>query len=146
MTDEIKIEVVDASEIEVAAWLRYIHELTFSDSAPQPDFEIGRWLIAWNGTVPAAFAGVTNSDRFENHGYFCRVGVAPEHRGKNLQFRLMQAIEDEAKRIGWRGLVSDTTNHNVHSANNFIISGWRIFWPDKPWSFPEAIYWRKNLG
>ena len=31
----------------------------------------------------------------------------------------------------------------VHSANNFIRAGYRLFSPRNPWAWPNTLYWRK---
>lgn len=38
----------------------------------------------------------------------------------------------------------DTTD-NLSSANNFIKAGYRLYMPEFPWSFPNALYWRKRV-
>lgn len=140
-----RIVEVNRKGLKACADITLIHDATFGDSASQPDLSDGRWFIVRHGEVAVAFAGVCNADRIENAGYFCRVGVLPKHRGRGLQMRLMRAIESKAREIGWRELVSDTANWNVHSANNFIRAGWELFWPEKPWAIAKAVYWRKAL-
>ena len=33
----------------------------------------------------------------------------------------------------------------VHSANNFIRAGYRLFSPKNPWAWPNTLYWRKDM-
>lgn len=141
------IREVDGCDGWVAADLLLLHDLTFGDQAPPIDPEEGFWWLAHplGKLEPVAFAGVYESPMFPGCGYFHRVGVLPEHRGAGLQLRLMRAMESLARRQGWIGIVSDTTNDNVASANNFIKAGYRQFWPDQRWSFAHSIYWRKKL-
>jgi phage terminase large subunit len=61
-----------------------------------------------------------------------------------LQLRLMRALELRARHIGWRCVVSDTTN-NLASANNFIRAGYRLYQPQYPWAWPNTLYWRKSI-
>ena len=41
-------------------------------------------------------------------------------------------------------MISDTTD-NMHSANNFIRAGYRLFSPRNPWAWPNTLYWRKDV-
>jgi len=34
---------------------------------------------------------------------------------------------------------------NVASANNLIKAGFKLYRPEKPWSFVNALYWRKRI-
>jgi hypothetical protein len=56
----------------------------------------------------------------------------------------MRALEARARLIGWRSIVSDTTD-NLSSANNFIRAGYRLFEPRHPWAWPRTLYWRKVI-
>jgi GNAT superfamily N-acetyltransferase len=109
-----------------------------------PDFTDGHWWIAFFGDVPAAFIGIKQSHISAHAGYFYRVGVLPAHRGNKLQRRLMRAMEQKAKKVGWITIVTDTRG-NPSSANNIIAAGYRMFEPDNPWAFCDACYWRKRL-
>jgi phage terminase large subunit len=62
----------------------------------------------------------------------------------HLQLRLMRALEVRARYIGWRCIVSDTTD-NLASANNFIRAGYRLYEPQYPWAWPNTLYWRKSI-
>jgi phage terminase large subunit len=62
----------------------------------------------------------------------------------HLQLRLMRALEVRARYIGWRWIVSDTTD-NLASANNFIQAGYRLYQPQYPWAWPNTLYWRKSI-
>lgn len=123
--------------------LRELQE-PFKVEMPIVDTSDGRWWIAYRNDIPAAFLGMIASTHYPNAGYFKRVGVLPEHRGYGLQARLMRAMERSARRSGLELIVSDTTD-NVPSANNFVRSGWLMFVPEYPWSFPQSLYWRKDL-
>ena len=133
-------QVDGADEFDV---LRELQE-PFKEEMPIVDTSDGQWWVAYRDSVPAAFLGMIASTYYPNAGYFKRVGVLPEHRGHGLQGRLMRAMEQSARRSGLELIVSDTTD-NVPSANNFIRSGWMMFSPKFPWSFPQSLYWRKDL-
>jgi GNAT superfamily N-acetyltransferase len=109
-----------------------------------PDFDLGHWwLVSCDGT-PVAFAGLAPSTHIRSAGYFCRVGVLPNHRGSSLQLRLMRRMECQTRRNGWRYVVSDTTD-NIRSANNFIRAGYRLFQPEVPWGWANTLYWQKPV-
>lgn len=124
--------------------LAALHQLTFFDSAPQPDYEKGFWWLAHLGKEAVAFIGILPSILGFNTGYFTRVGVLPSHRGHSLQAKLMRAMEAKAKRQGWQRIVTDTTD-NIPSANNIIAAGYRLFRPKYPWSFENSLYWTKTI-
>lgn len=139
-----RISEVDANDEYTAETLADLHGLTFFDTAPMPDFGCGHWWLASNNATPVAFAGVIQSAHIRGAGYFCRVGVVDRHQGRNLQLRLMRAIESRARRNGWTSVVSDTTE-NIPSANNFIRAGYRLYQPEFPWGWPQTLYWRKSI-
>jgi len=138
-----RIREIDATDEDITEALAELHQATFLDSAPIPSFDEGHWWLAFHEREPVAFAGVIPSTHIANAGYFCRVGVAGEHRGHRLQLRLMRAIEARARLNGWCSIVSDTTG-NVPSANNFIHAGYHLFEPACPWGWAETLYWRKD--
>lgn len=143
-----RIREVDADEY--ADELEALHRSTFADGTPLADFTEGHWWIAFHLglsgrlNIPAAFIGVRQSILASDTGYFIRVGVLPQHRGYGLQRRLMRAMEQKARKVGWVRVVSDTRN-NPHSANNIIAAGYRMFNPEPPWGFTDASYWIKDL-
>ena len=139
-----RIHEVDGNDDDVADTLVELHQLTFLDAAPVPKFDQGHWWLAFRGPEPVAFAGIISSTHVFNAGYFCRVGVLGKHCGHRLQLRLMRAMEARARRSGWWSIISDTTD-NMHSANNFIRSGYRLFSPRNPWAWPHTLYWRKDV-
>ena len=139
-----RIREVDAHDDEVEDTLTDLHRLTFFDEAPMPEFEHGHWWCAFHETSPVAFAGVVQSTRAHNAGYFCRVGVLKKHRGHALQLRLMRALEVRARRNGWSSVVSDSTE-NLASSNNFIRAGYWLYQPSYPWAYPNTLYWRKSV-
>jgi GNAT superfamily N-acetyltransferase len=139
-----RIERVIGSDDEIADTLAELHRLTFFGAASAPKFDQGHWWLAFHKTESVAFAGLIPSTHVCNAGYFCRVGVLSEHWGNRLQLRLMRALEARARLIGWRSIVSDTTD-NLSSANNFIRAGYRLFEPRHPWAWPRTLYWRKVI-
>jgi GNAT superfamily N-acetyltransferase len=139
-----RIRIVDASDDDVADTLSDLHQLTFFDTAPIPQFGLGAWWLAYHDDDAVAFAGVVPSTYARNSGYFSRVGVMQRHWGRGLQLRLMRAVEARGRRSGWDSIVSDTTNNPV-SANNFIQAGYRLYEPEEPWAWSHTLYWRRSL-
>ena len=140
-----RIREVDGFDDDVADLLRDLHHLTFFENAPMPEFDVGHWWLAFcDDSLPVAFAGLAPSTHIRNAGYFCRVGVLPDHRGSSLQVRLMRRMECRTRRNGWCCVVSDTTD-NLASANNFIRAGYRLFQPEYPWGWTNTLYWRKPV-
>jgi hypothetical protein len=139
-----RIREIDGTDEDVAYTLTELHESTFLDSAPVPKFDQGHWWFAFRGSEPVGFAGMIPSTHVSNAGYLCRVGVLGRHSGRQLQLRLMRAMEARARLSGWCSIVSDTTN-NVRSANNFIRAGYRLFVPSYPWAWPSTLYWHKAI-
>jgi GNAT superfamily N-acetyltransferase len=129
--------------------LRFLHDVAFEGSAPEPDFKIGDWWLAtstWaDGSEElAAFAALAPSYSTPGAGYLKRVGVHPLHRGHGLQRRLLRVREARARKLGYSALVTDTTS-NIPSANNLIAAGFRLFQPKDPWAFEHSLYWKKDL-
>lgn len=121
-----------------------LHLRTFGPHEPMADFSEGYWWLAYFEDEPIGFAGVGESILDDGIGYFSRVGILEQHRGNKLQLRLMRAFEGKARRVGWKRIVTDTHNR-PYSANNIIAAGYRLYSPIYPWSFPNALYWTKDL-
>lgn len=139
-----RIRIVDAADDDVADTLADLHRLTFFDAATMPQFDRGTWWLAYHGDDAVAFAGVVPATYARNSGYFSRVGVLQRHWGMGLQLRLMRAVEARGRRLGWDGIISDTTD-NLVSANNFIKAGYRLYEPETPWAWSHTLYWRRSL-
>lgn len=139
-----RIREVDGSDDDIADILRRLNDATEFPRLSESALDYGHWWIAYLDGEPVAFAGMVASSQWMDVGYMNRAGVLPGHRGCGLQRRLMRVRELKARRIGWTCLVSDCTD-NVHSANNFIRSGFRMYEPRRPWAFGHSLYWRKDL-
>lgn len=139
-----RIRMVDAADDDVADTLADLHRMTFFDAATMPQFDLGAWWLAYHRDDAVAIAGVVPSAYARSSGYFSRVGVLQRHWGKGLQLRLMRAVEARGRRLGWDGIVSDTTD-NLVSANNFIKAGYRLYEPEMLWAWSHTLYWRTSL-
>lgn len=138
-----RIREVDS--FEEADTLKELHELTFIDTAPPPDFEHGSWWLCYLEDQPVGFAGLTPSTYLPLTGYLKRAGVRHEHRGNGLQRRLISVRERHARRLGWSTIYTDTATFNVKSSNNLFRAGFELFRPDPIWNGEDFLYWRKSL-
>jgi GNAT superfamily N-acetyltransferase len=138
------VRQVNGNDHEVRALLlRMQRECLPGDAALSP--MLGDWWIAYTDTgVPAAFCSLKASVRWEQTGYLSRSGVLPGHRGQGLQKRLIRVRMVRAKRLGWKWLITDTSD-NPASANSLIACGFRMYEPSIPYGLKTSIYWRKRL-
>jgi GNAT superfamily N-acetyltransferase len=109
------------------------------------DANTGLWWIAKDGDKLAGFAGMIPSVRWMDTIYLCRAGVVPAFRGKGLQKRLIRARINKAKKLGYKWVITDTTD-NPASSNSLIGHGFKLFEPTKPWSFSNSLYFRLKIG
>jgi GNAT superfamily N-acetyltransferase len=136
--------LVDTDDEDVVELLRELHFLTFADTAPQPDYENGSWWIGHDGRQAVAFCGMVPSSYGPGYAYLKRAGVVPGHHGNGLQRRMIQLRERKARALGFHTSITDTTD-NPASSNSLIARGYRLWLPPVPWSFANALYWRKKL-
>jgi GNAT superfamily N-acetyltransferase len=140
-----RIREVDGLDDEVIETLDELHDACFEGNAPRVQYDTGHWWLAYYGRQPVAFSGIIPSTLGVGIGYFNRVGVLPQYRGRGLQRRLMRCLEACARRNGWVAVITDTTD-NVPSANNMIKAGYKLFDPPYGrWAFEHSNYWMKEL-
>jgi GNAT superfamily N-acetyltransferase len=108
------------------------------------DTNFGSWWIVTENGRDIGFAGLVRSATWIDCGYLCRAGVVPASRGQGLQKKLIHVRVRQAKALGWKWVVSDTTD-NPASANSLINCGFKLFQPTKPWGFKNTLYWRRKL-
>lgn len=104
----------------------------------------GYWWVAYFGSIPIGFAGLVRSVRWFDTGYLCRAGVISECRGHGVQKKLIRVRIQKAKKLGWRWLITDTTD-NPASSNSLISCGFKLFEPSRPWSFRRSLYWVRRV-
>ena len=113
------------------------------DSPDQPDR--GHWWVAYaEDGKPVGFAGLVRSITWTDIGYLCRSGVLDGFTGHGLQKRLILARIRKAKELGWNWLITDTTD-NPASSNSLINCGFKLYDPRNPWSFKNALYWKRKI-
>jgi N-acetylglutamate synthase-like GNAT family acetyltransferase len=108
------------------------------------DTNFGCWWVASENGVDIGFAGLTRTQSWSDCGYLCRAGVVPDARGKGLQKQFIRIRIRQAKTLGWKWLVTDTTD-NLASSNSLIACGFKMFKPTRPWGFKNTLYWRRKL-
>ena len=86
--------------------LKYLKEETLP--CDTLDFKESMIWIAYDGKQPVGFAGMRSSSRWENCGYLNFAGVIESHQGLGIQKKLIRARIQEAKRLGWEFVFSDT--------------------------------------
>ena len=103
----------------------------------------GHWWIAWDDGRVAGFSGY---EYFRPGSvFFCRAGVYPAYRGRGLQRRFMYVKLRHCRKHGVKCAVTYTTSDNIHSANNMIEAGFRLYEPTNYWGGRDALYFRKFL-
>jgi hypothetical protein len=137
------IEEVDATDPREASTIRYFNAMV-PDWPPLTDHHLqnGHWWII-NATNAAGFTGMVPFTPFCGVGYLKRCYISPEHRGNGLQIRSLFIREAKAKGLGWKQLISETTN--IASAGNFIKAGYSPTVPEQRWGAPESLYFAKYL-
>ena len=108
------------------------------------DTNFGSWWIATENGVDIGFAGLVRTVSWTDCGYLCRAGVVPTARGQGLQKQFIRVRLRQAKALGWKWVITDTTD-NPASANSLIATGFKLFQPTKPWGFKNTLYWRRKL-
>ncbi|VTU32417.1 Acetyltransferase (GNAT) family protein [Variovorax sp. PBS-H4] len=104
-----------------------------------------QWWVVWLDKQPVGFAALRPCQGHPTMGYLARAGVAPEHRGRGLQRRLIKVRENAGRRRGMAVMVTDTHLTNHASSNNLIRCGYRLYEPGGRWAFGDGLYWLKHL-
>lgn len=123
--------------------LRALHSLTLPGDVHE-DYTQGTWWLAYDQGEPVAFAGMRQARTWSTAAYLCRAGVLASHRGQGLQRRLIRARVAEARRAGFKQVIT-TTFENPASANNLIREGFLTYLPQTPWGADGTVYWLKGL-
>lgn len=136
-----KVDIRDAVICEAIAELnRASFKTGYWTGRLRPDR--GDWWLALDGHREVGYAGMVPSYRIEKAGYLCASAVIPKYRGKGIQQRMIRKRIAYARSLGWTQLFTETINDNAASANALIRCGFRMFWPERPWGSPYAVYWR----
>jgi GNAT superfamily N-acetyltransferase len=106
--------------------------------------EDGIWWVGHDGSQAVAFCLIEPSCQWLDTAYLARSGVLKAWRGQGLQKKMITIRERHARSMGYRWMISDTTD-NPPSSNSLMAKGYRIFDPSKPWGMNTTLYWRKRL-
>lgn len=141
---KFRICQVNARDPEIAELLLRMQRECLPGDVPMSP-QTGYWWVAYteHGT-PAGFCGLHASKRWEQTGYLSRSGVLDRHQGKGLQKRMIRIRITKAKRLGWKWLITDTSQ-NPASANSLIACGFRMYEPRRPYALPTSSYWRRAV-
>ena len=102
------------------------------------------WWYAYCDDEIAGFAGLLHYPELDC-SFLYRAGVLKYFRGNGLQRRMIGVREKQAKRDGYSRIVSYTSYDNIHSANNLIKCGYKLYKPKWDWGVENALYFEKEL-
>ena len=138
------IRQVDARDPEIKETLLRMQRECLPGDVPMPPQSGFWWICYTEHGIPAAFCSLHASIRWALTGYLSRSGVLPKYQGQGLQKRMIRVREAKARRMGWKWLISDTSQ-NPASANSLIACGFKMYEPSRPYGLSTAVYWRKAL-
>ncbi len=96
----------------------------------------GQFLISWQAEVPVGCVSLHRLDA--DVAEVKRLWVAPPARGHGLARRLMLAIEDEARALGYQRLKLDTHAALIEAIALYRATGWHA---TAPYSAYPATHW-----
>ena len=138
------VRQVDPRDPEIWVILERLQLTCLPGDIPQKPSS-GYWWLCYTDTgIPIGFAGMVPSVRWEETGYLSRAGILPQHQGQGLQKRLIKVRISKAKTLGWKYLLSDTSE-NPASANSLISCGFKMYEPTRPYGLKTSLYWRRRL-
>src|SRR5579872_1612657 len=138
-----RVDVTDANNRRIIDELNDYEDNDFP-RITKNEYAKGYWWMAYRFGIVAGVAGLTSFKGRKNIGYLKRVIVLPSHRGHGLQKRFIWVREKQARKLGWKTMITDTTN-TTYSANNLRSCGYKLYEPDRPWGFETTLYWIKEL-
>lgn len=139
-----QVRQVDTKDPEICAILDRLQLQCLPGDIPQKSSSGYWWLCYTDAGMPIGFAGMVSSVRWEQTGYLSRAGILPQHQGQGLQKRLIKVRVTKAKQLGWRYLLSDTSE-NPASANSLISCGFKMYEPSRPYGLKTSLYWRRKI-
>jgi RimJ/RimL family protein N-acetyltransferase len=140
---KFSIRRVDVRNALIRVAINTMHAECFPRDEPVMPND-GDWWVAFHGKHEAGFIGFVKSTRALSAAYLCSVGVLKKYRGNRLQTRLTRTALPVLKEQ-YDTVVTDCRCFNPASANSLIRCGFHVYLPDWPWSFKDAIYWRREL-
>lgn len=67
-----------------------------------------------------------SGEELGNVAHMESAAILPEYRGNGLQYSMMQAAEEELRKMGYRYLMCTVHPENVYSKNNVIRQGYEV--------------------
>lgn len=106
------------------------------------EFKINRawWVIVDNGQI-IAYCGCIFT---EGICIMNRAWVHKNYRGNGMQRKMILKRIESAKQY-CRTIITYTTADNVHSANNLIKCGFKMYTPEYAYAGRDVLYWIKGL-
>lgn len=127
-------------------------EVLHSQNSNHPSFpkltddhiETGWWyLLKTDGGILCGFCGMVSMLPFPGVGYLKRAYISPDHRGRGLQLKMIEARIEKARELGWHQLVTETTSK--YAAHNFAMAGFEQTEVEQAWGEPGSQYFVKHL-
>ena len=148
--DQLEIRPADPTSPEALACQQaYFDEILARVAAARPEYfplpdpgadsyrpPQGRFLIAWSDDLPVGCVGLRALDH--TTAEIKRLWVHASARGQGLSRRMMAAIEDEARAIGYQHLRLDTNSALTEALQLYHASGWT---PIPAYTTPPADVW-----
>lgn len=101
------------------------------------------WVARHEGAKAVAF--IIMQPAHPGCWYLGRAGTVPAHAKRGLYKRLLRTAFTAARRAGITEVVTDTAYWNLASANGLIGAGFKLYTPQRKWSWADGLYWRKTL-
>ncbi|MGH3028242.1 MAG: GNAT family N-acetyltransferase [Gaiellaceae bacterium] len=110
------------------------------------DFEPpdGAFVVGWDGEEPVACGGVTRYD--ETTAEIRRMYVAPSARGRGLSRAVLEALEDEARELGYAFVRLETGDRQPEAIKLYASSGFEPIPRYGPFvDDPRSVCFEKRL-
>ena len=110
------------------------------------DFEPpgGAFVVGWDGEEPVACGGVTRYD--ETTAEIRRMYVAPSARGRGLSRAVLEALENEARQLGYEFVRLETGDRQPEAIKLYASSGFEPIPRYGPFADdPRSVCFEKRL-
>ena len=110
------------------------------------DFEPpgGAFVVGWDGEEPVACGGVIRYD--ETTAEIRRMYVAPSARGRGLSRAVLEALEDEARQLGYEFVRLETGDRQPEAIKLYASSGFEPIPRYGPFvDDPRSVCFEKRL-
>jgi GNAT superfamily N-acetyltransferase len=123
--------------------LSKMEKATFPLDVPCEKEEI-YWWFAYYKDEPIAFTGLMYYPYLKEPAAFLyRTGVLKDYRGHGLQKRFIRVRETQAKKDGYKRIITYTSYDNYASANSLIACNYKLYRPPVDWGVKNAYYFQK---